>query len=126
MCNFFYSDHSEFPSASSSTASSTILSDLGSSENETSTSYSIPPSPKQPCIEPEPEVSVVNIDIADLAKRRSSLTEHEKYHFYCHRFTPDINYKFSGRGGRAFQHRYMWLSYSQKENGGLLSLHLLC
>ena len=83
--NFFYSDHSEFPSASSSTASSTVQSDLGSSENETSTSYSIPPSPKQPCIESEPEVSVVNIDIADLAKRISSLTEHEKYHFYCHR-----------------------------------------
>ena len=26
---------------------------------------------------------VVNIDVAYLSRRRSSLTEHEKYNFYC-------------------------------------------
>ena len=81
---------------------------------------SLPPSPKQPRI--EPEVSAVNVDVADLAKRRSSLTESEKYDFYCNHFTPDADYKFPREGSRSFLHRYLmkynWLIYSRQENGG--------
>ena len=73
-------------------------------------------------MEQESKVSVVSKDIAGLAKRRSSLTEHEKYHFYCNKFTPDIDYKFPQKEGRSFQYRYLrkysWLTYSQLENGG--------
>ena len=54
---------------------------------------SLLPSLKQPHIEQQPEVSVVNIEVADLA-RRSSLTEHEKYNFFCNHFTSDIDDKF--------------------------------
>ena len=71
------------------------------SESDQSTD-SLPTSPKQPCIEQEPEVLVVNIDVAYLAKRRSSLTEHEKYNFYCYHFTPDIDYKFHVKVVMAF------------------------
>ena len=65
---------------------------------------SLPPSPKQPRI--EPEVSAFNVDVADLAKR-SSLTENEKYDFYCNHFTPDADYKFPREGSRSFLHRYL-------------------
>ena len=72
------------------------------SESDQSTD-SLPPSPKQPRIERKPEVSVVNIDVAYLSKRRSSLTEHEKYSFYCYHFTPDIDLQVS-------MWRWSWLS----------------
>ena len=48
-------------------------------------------------------MSLVNIDLAYLAKRRGSLTEHEKYNFYCYHFSPDIDYKFTHEGGCGFQ-----------------------
>ena len=61
------------------------------------------------------------MDIADLTKRRTSLTEQEKYYFYSHKFTPDVSYQFPCKDGYGFLHqyltRYSWLSYSQKENG---------
>ena len=83
------------------------------SESDQSTG-SLPPSPKQPRIEQEPEVSVVNIDVAYLAKRRSSLTEHEKYNFYCYHFTPDIDDKFPHEGDHVVLHwylrKYNWLT----------------
>ncbi len=57
-----------------------------------------------------------------MAKKRNSLTERDKYSFYCNRFTPDINYKFPRDGSRGFLYRYLskysWLAYSQVENGG--------
>ena len=62
------------------------------------------------------------MDITGLTKRRTSLTEQEKYYFYSHRFIPDVSYQFPLKDGRGFLHRYLtrysWLSYSQKENGG--------
>ena len=58
------------------------------------------------------------MDIADLTKRRTSLTEQEKYYFYSHKFTPDVSYQFPRKDGRGFLHRYLIRSYSQKENGG--------
>ena len=49
------------------------------------------------------------------------MTESEKYNFYCHHFTPDIDYKFPREGGRSFLYRYLrkynWLAYSRQENG---------
>ena len=85
-------------------------------------SDSLPPSPKQPRNEQEHEVSAAYTDVADLAKRRISLMESEKYNFYCNHFTPDIDYKFPCEGGRSFLHRYLrkysWLTYSRQENGG--------
>ena len=81
----------EPPSPSTSevetTATSSIISLFQSdSESDQSTDF-LPPSPKQPHFEQEPEVSVVNIDVAYLAKRRSSLTEHEKYNFNFYQFS---------------------------------------
>ena len=73
------------------TATSSIISLFQSDSESDQNTDSLPPSPKQPRIEKKLEVSVV---IAYLAKRRSSLTEHEKYNFYCYNFTPDIDYKF--------------------------------
>ena len=73
------------------------------------------PLSKQPRI----EASVVNLDVADLARRRSSLTDSEKYDFYCDHFIPDINYKFPREGSRGFLYRYLrkynWLVYSRQE-----------
>ena len=80
----------ESPSPSTTATSSIISLFQSDSESDQSTD-SLPPSPKQPRIEQEPEVSVVNIRVAHLAKRRSSLTEHEKYNFYCYHFTPNID-----------------------------------
>ena len=66
-------------------------------------------------------MSVVNIDVADLAKKRSSLTESKKYNFYCNHFTPDIDCKFPREGSRSFLHQYLmkynWLTYRRQENG---------
>ena len=62
------------------------------------------------------------IDVAYLAKRRSYLTEHEKYNFYCCHFTTDIDYKFPHEGSRGFLHQYFrkysWLTYGWQEDGG--------
>ena len=64
------------------TATSSIIS-LFQSDSESDQSIdSLPPSPKQPRIEQDPKVSVVYINVAYLAQRRSSLTEQEKYNFY--------------------------------------------
>ena len=113
ICNFWSRDY---------TATSSIISLIQSDSESDQSTDSLPPSPKQPHIEQEPEVSLVNIDVAYLVKRRSSLSKHEKYNFYCYHFTPDINYKFPCEGGRGFLHRYLrkysWLSYSWQENGG--------
>ena len=104
------------------TATSSIISLFQSNSESDQSTDSLPPSPKQPRIEQEPEVLVVNIDVAYLAKRRSSLTENEKYNFYCYHFTPDIDYKFPCEGGRGFLHQYLrkysWLTYSWQGNGG--------
>ena len=86
-------------------------------------------SPKQPCIEQRqnPEEPVVtasgfNTDVADIAKRRNSLTEQEKYNFYCNHFIPEPDFKFPKDKSRSFQHQYLrkykWLVYSKQENGG--------
>ena len=40
------------------------------------------------------------MDIADLTKRRTSLTEQEKYYFYSHKFTPDVSYQFPHKDGQ--------------------------
>ena len=73
-------------------------------------------------------MSVVNIDVADLA-RRSSLTESEKYNFYCNHFTPDIDYKFTCESSHSFllsvSQKYNWLTYSRQENGMVLSFCVL-
>ena len=65
---------------------------------------------------------MINIDVTYSAKRRSSLTKHERYNFYCYHFTPDIDYKFPGEGGRGFLHQYLrkysWLTYSWQEKSG--------
>ena len=54
------------------------------------------PTPKHFCTEqaeqdPEPAVAE---DIAEVAKRRSTLTEREKYNFFYHHYTPDVDFKF--------------------------------
>ena len=50
------------------------------------------------------------------------MTEREKYHFYCHHFMPDLDYKFPKDKSRSFQHQYLrkykWLRYSKQDNGG--------
>ena len=80
----------------------------------------IPPPPKQPRTD-QGLVSTLN-DVADVAMKRSILTETEKYHFYCNHFTPGIDFKFPREHSRSFQHqylrRYKWLVYSQQQNGG--------
>ena len=88
ICICIYSNtvpESPSPSTSEvvSTATSSIISLFQSDSESDQSTDSLPPSPIQPCIEQEPEALVVNIDVAYLAKRRSSLTEHEKYNFYC-------------------------------------------
>ena len=60
------------------TATSSIISLFRSNLESDRSTNSLPPSPKQPHIEQQPEVSVVNIDVVYVAKRRSSLTEHER------------------------------------------------
>ena len=85
----------ESPSSSTSevetTATSSIISFFHQSDSESDHSSDfLPPSPKQPRIEWVPEVSVVR-DVAYLAKRKRSLTEREKYNFYCYHFTSDID-----------------------------------
>ena len=121
ICMYTFSNAvPESPSPSTSkvetTATSSIISLFQSNSESDQSSDSLPSSPKQPHIEQVPEVSVVNIVVAYLAKRRSSLTEHEKYNFYCYHFTPDIDYKFPHEGGCGFLHRYLrkysWLTYS--------------
>ena len=84
---------------------------------------SFPPSPKQPRIEEEAGYTLAaNVDVADVAKRRSTLTESEKYNFYENHFSPGQGYKFPREKSRSFRHqylqRYTWLIYSPKENGG--------
>ena len=74
---------------------------------------SLPPSPKQPHIEPEKltVVTGVNVDVADLA---NALTNSEKYKFYCNHFTPTVNYKFPPEHGHNFLAGYLtinWLVY---------------
>ena len=85
-----YNTVPESPSPSTAevetTATSSIIS-LFQSDSESDQSTDSPPSPKQPCIEQEQKVSVINIDVPYLAKRRGSLTEHEKYNLYCYHFT---------------------------------------
>ena len=80
------------------------LSDLGS------------PVLKQPRIEREPEASAANIDVADVVKRRGSLSESEKYDFYCNHYTPDDDFKFPPVKSCSFRLRYLrkykWLIYS--------------
>ena len=110
ICMYTYSNTvPESPSPSTSevknTATSSIVSLFQSDSVSDQSTDSLPPSPKQPRI--EQEVSVVNVDVAYLAKRRSSLTEHEKYNFYYYHFTPDIDYKFPREGGRGFLHQYL-------------------
>ena len=56
------------------------LSDSDSWDSDPDPDSPLPPSPKQPRIEREPEVAT--LDIADLAKRRGSLSDKEKYDFY--------------------------------------------
>jgi hypothetical protein len=58
------------------TPTSSLLPDSNQSDLDLSTD-SLPPSPKQPRIDPEVSM-VVNVDVADLAKRRNALTESEK------------------------------------------------
>ena len=71
----------ESPSPSTSevetTATSSITSLFQSDSESDQSTDSLLPSIKQPRIEQEPEVSVVNTDVAYLAKTRSSLTEHK-------------------------------------------------
>ena len=61
-------------------------------------------------------------DVAVVAKRRSTLTETEKYNFYCNHFSPGVDFKFPREHSRSFQHqylrRYKRLVYSQQQNGG--------
>ena len=127
ICMYTYSNTvPESPSPSTSevetTATSSIISLFQSDSESDQSTDSLPPSPKQPRIEQEPAVSVVNIGEAYLAKRRGSLTKHEKYNFYCYHFSLDIDYKFPREGDRGFLHRYLrkysWLTYSWQENGG--------
>ena len=113
--------------SSSDVATSDLPLSLSESDSDPSVldlpSYSLPPSPNQPLIEQEsePEVSAVNTDVADMAKRRSTLTEREKYNFYCNHFSPDIDFKFPREKSHSFRHqylrRYKWLIYSQQQNG---------
>ena len=66
-------------------------------------SDSLPPPPKQPRIkEPDQEVSVINIDVADVAKRRSTLNDRQKYNFFCNHFSPALEYKFPRKESQAF------------------------
>ncbi len=93
----------------------------GDSDFDLDLSSDVPPSPKQSRLE-EKEVSIFNIDVADVAERRSVLTETEKYDFYCNHVSPGQDYKFPRVNSRSFRYqylqRYKWLIYSQKKNGG--------
>ena len=73
-----------------------ILSCLNSVASQALLHECSPPSLKQPCIEQRqsPEEPVVtasgfNTDVADIPKRWNSLTEQEKYNFYCNHFIPE-------------------------------------
>ena len=50
-----------------------------------------PPSPKHPRVEVPPDSFVM--DIADFDKKHD-MTDHEKYQFITHHFSPDMLYKF--------------------------------
>ena len=76
----------------------------------------IPPPPKQPRTD-QGLVSTLN-NVADVAMKRSILTETKKYHFYCNHFTPGIDFKFPREHSRSFQHQYLRRYYSQQQNGG--------
>ena len=110
--------------SATSTPTSSLLPGSDSDLDLSIESLDLPPSPKQPHIEPEESTVVtgVNVYIADLAKRRNALTDSEKYNFCCNHFTPFVNYKFPREGGCSFLHRYLtrynWLVYSRKENAG--------
>ena len=130
ICMYTYSNTVPQPPSSSTsevetTSTSSIISLFQSDSESDQSTDSLPPSPKQPRIEQEPEVSVVNTDVPYLAKGRSSLTEHEKYNFYCYHFTPDIDDKFPRQGGHGFLHwylrKYSWLTIA-REWWGLSSL----
>ena len=86
---------------------------------------SSPPSPNRLCTGDNDESELVigfNTDIAEIAKQRQSLNEREKYNFYCHHFTPDLDNKFPKDKSRSFQHQYLrkykWLRYGKQDNGG--------
>ena len=90
------------PSSETATSSvSCVPTDSNSDQSDTEDFQ--PPLSKQP----RTEVSVVNLDVADLARRRNSLTDSEKYDFYCDHFIPDIDYKFPHEGGRGFLYQYL-------------------
>ena len=119
FCMYTYSNTvPESPSPSTSevetTATSSIISLFQSDLESNQSTDSLPLTPKQPRIKQEPEVSIVNIDVAYLAKTRSSLTDHENYNFYCYHFTPDIDYMSPREGCRGFLHqclrKYSWLN----------------
>ncbi len=79
--------------SSSTTSSTSDQSDLDSDGDPDFSSDIVPPSPKQPCVEPE-DISPFSIDVADVAERRSVLTETEKYDFYINHASPGLYYKF--------------------------------
>ena len=87
----------------------------------------LPPPPKQPrtdqgALNDDQEPVLALYNVADVAKRRSTLTEAEKYNFYCNHFYPGVDFKFPREHSRSFQYqylrRYKWLVYSQQQNGG--------
>ena len=65
---------------------------------------------------------MANIDVADVVKQRGSMSDSEKYNFYCNHFSPDDDFKFPPVKSRSFRHQYLkkykWLIYSRQENGG--------
>ena len=95
--------------SATSAPTSSLLPGSDSDLDLSTESLDLPPSPKQPCNEPEESTVVtgVIVDVADLAKRRNALTDSEKYNFYCNHFTPTVNYKFPREGGRSFLHHYL-------------------
>ena len=107
--------------SATSAPTSSLLPGSDSDLDLSTESLNLPPSPKQPRIEPEESTVVtgVNVDVAVLAKKRNALIDSEKYNFYCNHFTPTVNYKFPCEGGRSFLYRYLtrynWLVYSRKE-----------
>ena len=84
-------------------------------------SFEVAPSPKQPRTEQESEATVTE-DVAEVVKRRATLTESEKYNFYYNHYTPGADFKFPREKSRSFRHEYLrkykWLVYSPKQNGG--------
>ena len=62
---------------------------------------------------------MANIDVADVVKQRGSMSDSEKYNFYCNHFSPDDDPPVKSH---SFRHQYLkkykWLIYSRQENGG--------